>query len=157
MPQFTIEVNVPPLADPAMIAGRKRIALAQSAELIRRAISAELTPHVVTGHTHQSFTAQVLDDSNAVVGSNDENAARLEYGTRPHVILPKNRRALAWPSSGQSAAGLGHGRQGTLIGRGEFVFAKRVNHPGTKPLLYVERAIAATEGAIVALFEMIFQ
>lgn len=36
-------------------------------------------------------------------------------GTRPHVILPKDRKVLRWPVPGR------------------FAFARKVNHPGTKP------------------------
>lgn len=37
-------------------------------------------------------------------------------GTKPHIITPKNAKVLYFPTSA-----------------GEWVFAKKVNHPGTKP------------------------
>lgn len=40
----------------------------------------------------------------------------LEDGTPPHIIRPKNKKALRWTGPG-----------------GKPIFAKRVNHPGTKP------------------------
>lgn len=44
-------------------------------------------------------------------------------GTAPHVIRPRNAQALHW------------------TGPGGGVFAKVVNHPGTKPNSFAERAI----------------
>lgn len=38
----------------------------------------------------------------------------VHWGTRPHVIQPKKRKALRWPVDGK------------------FIFAKRVHHPGYK-------------------------
>lgn len=38
----------------------------------------------------------------------------VHWGTRPHVIKPKKRKALRWPVDGK------------------FIFAMRVNHPGYK-------------------------
>lgn len=51
------------------------------------------------------------------VGANRQRAPHavfVHWGTRPHVIRPKNRKVLRW------AAG------------GSFIFAKFVNHPGYK-------------------------
>lgn len=44
------------------------------------------------------------------------------FGTRPHVITPKTRRALRW------------------VGPRGFVFAKKVNHPGYRGDDYMMRA-----------------
>ena len=41
-------------------------------------------------------------------------AVYVHEGTKPHIIEPRNKMALRWAA------------------RGEFVFAKRVNHPGTE-------------------------
>jgi hypothetical protein len=49
-------------------------------------------------------------------------AAFVHWGTRPHVIKPKNKKALRW------AAG------------GAFAFAKKVNHPGYKGDPWLTRA-----------------
>jgi hypothetical protein len=46
-------------------------------------------------------------------------AAHMEFGTSPHVIEPKNAKALRWYSGGAS------------------VFATRVQHPGTRPYGFV--------------------
>jgi hypothetical protein len=53
-------------------------------------------------------------------------AAVVEYGSRPHVILPKRRKALAWGGARTLGGRLRSGGTPTN-------FARRVNHPGTRP------------------------
>lgn len=43
----------------------------------------------------------------------------VEFGTRPHVILPKNKKALYWPGAAHPV--------------------RKVNHPGSKPNRFMER------------------
>lgn len=50
-------------------------------------------------------------------------------GTRPHIILPKNKRVLAW--RGMSISGKRSK---------EYTFASKVNHPGTKANPFLARA-----------------
>ena len=52
------------------------------------------------------------------------HALFVHWGTKPHVIRPKNKKVLRW------AAG------------GRFHFAKQVNHPGTKADPWFTRAAA---------------
>lgn len=52
-------------------------------------------------------------------------AAAVEFGTKPHVILPRRRKALAW-GGGRTLAG--RLRAGAVATN----FARRVNHPGTR-------------------------
>lgn len=58
-------------------------------------------------------------------------------GTRPHQIVPRNAKALRWLGPG----GLGGAR-----------FARRVNHPGTKPNPFPEKAIRPIGNAISVMF-----
>lgn len=53
-------------------------------------------------------------------------------GTRPHIIVPRNRRALHW-------------------GGDPGVFATKVKHPGTKPNPFVRRAVDKAEPALRTL------
>lgn len=46
----------------------------------------------------------------------------VNLGTRPHVIMPKNKKALRWASNGR------------------FTFAGKVNHPGYRGDAYMIRA-----------------
>lgn len=54
------------------------------------------------------------------VGSNRKIAELHHEGTKPHVIRARNAKALRYQGS-----------------NGEIVFAKSVNHPGTKPNRYL--------------------
>lgn len=51
-------------------------------------------------------------------------ATYITGGTRPHVILPRNASVLRFEVAG-----------------GRIVFARRVNHPGTRPNPFPERAL----------------
>ncbi len=59
-------------------------------------------------------------------------AAFVEEGTKPHVILPRSKQALYWPSAAHPV--------------------KKVNHPGTAPNPFMERIVAAAQPEIDALF-----
>lgn len=57
------------------------------------------------------------------VGSDVEYAAAVNDGTRPHVIRPKTKQALRFRIGGRT------------------VFAKVVNHPGTRARPFLDRAL----------------
>lgn len=61
-------------------------------------------------------------DLYAIVAAGASYASFVESGTRAHQIKPKHRTALRWPVEGG------------------FMFAKVVNHPGTKPTLFLQDA-----------------
>jgi len=52
----------------------------------------------------------------------------LNDGTKPHTIIPKRKKALRWVGAG-----------------GRFAFAKKVRHPGTKAMQFIEGAARAIE------------
>lgn len=52
-------------------------------------------------------------------------AAAVEFGSRPHVIVPKRAKTLAWGGARTLGGRLRAGSRATN-------FAKRVNHPGTR-------------------------
>jgi len=74
------------------------------------------------------------------VGTDVKYARFVEEGTKPHVIRPRTKKALAWSGGGRTAAGLGRGPQGTKKRGGQLIVRKRVNHPGTKGTQMFERA-----------------
>jgi len=89
---------------------------------------------VRTGRLRQSIEIKVATNK-VIIGPNTEYAAYVEFGTKPHVILPKNKKVLVFNMGGQK------------------VFASKVNHPGTKAQPYVRPAFEAwvdTLGALVA-------
>jgi len=82
------------------------------------------------------------------VGTAVEYGPDVEFGTRSHVIKPRNKPLLAWPkaavaqkvkftSTGTKRGAMQYtnrksGKLTTDIKKGEWIFAKRVVHPGTK-------------------------
>jgi hypothetical protein len=60
-------------------------------------------------------------------------ARAVEYGTRPHVIVPRYAKVLAWGGSRRLSGNLRSGAKATN-------FARRVNHPGTKAKPYLRPA-----------------
>lgn len=81
-----------------------------------------------TGKTAASVVIERQGDS-WVIGTNDPNALRFEFGTRPHIITPKTKKALAWRDDGRpnfSVTPPDH-------------YAKKVRHPGTPALLIFQR------------------
>lgn len=56
-------------------------------------------------------------------------AVAVHEGTRPHIIVPKNKKALANKRTGQ-------------------MFGKRVNHPGTKAQPFLREAVEMSEAQI---------
>jgi hypothetical protein len=65
----------------------------------------------------------------------------VEFGTRPHVIRPRNRKVLAWGASKRLS---GNARSGS-----DMIFAHEVNHPGTAPkpfLIPAAQEVVAKEG-----------
>jgi hypothetical protein len=59
-------------------------------------------------------------------------APHVEFGTKPHVILPKNKKALYWPGAAHPV--------------------RRVNHPGTKPNDFMGRIIDTAQPDIDSTF-----
>lgn len=74
-----------------------------------------------TGRLAESIISEVHDKV-LRVGSRDVNyATDVEMGTAPHVILPRNKKALHWPDARHPVA--------------------RVNHPGTQPQPFLRPAL----------------
>lgn len=77
--------------------------------------------HTQTGALARSLFLKPQGESAWVIGHDLQHAPHalfVHWGTRPHVIRPKDRKALRW------ASGQGRGTQ--------FLFARFVNHPGYK-------------------------
>lgn len=59
-------------------------------------------------------------------------APYVEFGTAPHVILPKEKKALYWPGAAHPV--------------------RRVNHPGTRANPFMERIVSTSQREIDATF-----
>ena len=89
--------------------------------------------HSKTGALVQSLYNRAIPTGRAV-GHDTQRAPHalfVNFGTKPHVILPKNKKALRW------------------VRGNNFVFAKKVNHPGYRGDAYLINAatLAAREFA----------
>lgn len=90
---------------------------------------------VDTGNLKNTISTDIAGDGlSAEVTANADYAAHVEYGTRPHVIRPRNASMLAFKVGGVT------------------VFAKEVNHPGTAAQPFMtpaaERARPAFHAAV---------
>lgn len=101
-------------------------ALAETAVQTETVIEQAVAPHTKTGAIERSiFKART--DGGWDIGHDTRIAPHARWvhdGARPHVIMPKDRKALRWPVPGG------------------FAFAKKVNHPGYAGDAWLERAAA---------------
>lgn len=101
-------------------------ALAAAAEDVELYVHGEAGKHTKTGALGRSVYLRKLGDGYEV--GHDPRVAPhalfVHWGTRPHKIKPKDKRALRWAAGGQ------------------FAFAKVVHHPGYKGDAWLVRAAA---------------
>ena len=87
-----------------------------------------------TGNLYRTIrTGNITDKSAQIKAGGDGTvgyAAHVEFGTKPHTILPVRAKALAWGGARRLSGNLKSGA------RPEF-FAARVEHPGTSPQPYL--------------------
>lgn len=83
---------------------------------------------VDTGRLRSSIVSRAENSGRKVgyvVGTNVNYAAAVEYGTAPHVIKPRNKKALYWPGARHPVA--------------------QVNHPGTRAQPFMRPAVEMAE------------
>jgi len=93
-----------------------RIALENASTYYLEDTIKEADKHTRTGTLKRSIGLKILSWRSFKLYANAEYAPYLEFGTRPHIIKPVRRKALRF-----------------IVNR-KIVFAKKVKHPGTKPL-----------------------
>jgi hypothetical protein len=99
-----------------------------------------------TGDLFRSIVPGTRSEDRAVVVAAKNYAAAVEYGTKPHEIVPVRRKALAWGGSRRLSGRLAKGS------KPEF-FAKRVRHPGSRAKPYlVPGARAAVDKSGIDFF-----
>lgn len=102
-----------------------------------------------TGALGRSIVPGAVSADSAKVEARQNYAGYVEHGTKPHVIRPKNRKALAWGGERRLSGRLRSGASATH-------FAQKVNHPGTKPKPYLipgAKKAVATHGVEVIVKE----
>jgi hypothetical protein len=112
-----------------------------AAPILQRALSASgaiLAKHTVkgvvpwrTGFLAQTFKAE-LTTGMLTWSPTASYAPFVEFGTKPHVIVPKDKKALWWPGAAHPV--------------------RSVNHPGTKPNQFMERIVSESQSEIDAQF-----
>jgi HK97 gp10 family phage protein len=80
----------------------------------------------ITGALKSSIIVEKMDELTYIVGPTIDYSIYVEYGTKPHLILPRYARALRF----ETEDGI--------------VFAKKVYHPGSAPNPFVRRAAEDT-------------
>lgn len=63
---------------------------------------------VDSGRLKGSITTNIISSYCGEVGTNVEYAECVEYGTRPHTITPKNKKALYWEGAGHPVKSVQH-------------------------------------------------
>ncbi|TXG76783.1 hypothetical protein E6Q11_04075 [Candidatus Dojkabacteria bacterium] len=106
-----------------------KAALANSATTIQRNVR-ERAPHR-TG-TLQRSVLFTVDYPTAKVSVQEKYGSYIEDGTRPHDIVPKNKKALFW--------------------KGAYSPYKRVHHPGTKAKPFFKPGVEASENKVKDIF-----
>ncbi|WP_288190263.1 hypothetical protein [uncultured Veillonella sp.] len=115
-----------------------RQAVIESAELVQD--EAKQTHNFTTKSGKLEDAVKVRSERDGFVGVVylDEHEApyarHVYFGTKPHTIVPRERKALRWPDGGK------------------FVFAKRVQHPGTKADKFLVAALRSKKAAIDDVF-----
>ncbi|MEY2656190.1 MAG: hypothetical protein RLZZ524_3218 [Pseudomonadota bacterium] len=127
-----ITVRVPNIATTAdelrrLPANLERLTILRMSQIAYDAALRGADRHTKTGALRQSLYNRAIPKGREV-GHDPARAPHalfVNFGTRPHVIRPKDKKALRW-----------------VAGNG-FVFAKKVNHPGYRGDAYIVQA--ATE------------
>lgn len=119
-----IVIGIPALQKRLTAAGKGRTLLRDVQ--IRAVREAKLRVARQTGNTGRTIMPGELTDRYAIVEASGA-AAFLEFGTKPHVIRPRNKRALSWTEGKRLS-----GRNRIGAAAGQRFFASIVHHPGTK-------------------------
>lgn len=93
---------------------------------IRAVREAKIRVARATGNTGRTIRPGSLTDSFTIVEAAGA-AVYLEFGTKPHIIRPRNKSVLAWPAEASGRRLSGRARSGARLR-----FARLVHHPGTK-------------------------
>lgn len=88
-----------------------------------------------TGTLRRSITRRIDGPHRGVVFTDVDYAPHVEFGTKPHVIRPKNKKMLAFKVGGR------------------MVFARQVFHPGTRAYNYMRDAFEDNKPKITKLYD----
>jgi len=114
----------------------KKVILAMS-QIAYNSVQKGAGRHFKTGALFQSTFNRAVPGGRSVGhdGNRAPHAEFVIFGTQPHVIKPKNKKALRW------------------VGPGGFVFAGKVNHPGYRGDDYMSKAKNDAVGAFNSIIQ----
>jgi len=115
---------------PAIVAPILQRALSASQAILAKYTVKGIVPWR-TGFLTQSFRAELTPGMLRWFPT-ASYAPFVEFGTKPHTILPRDKKALYWPGAAHPVA--------------------RVNHPGSKPNDFMGRIVAAAQPEIDTMF-----
>ncbi len=87
-----------------------------------------------TGNLRRSIQKQVTSPYRGIVYTDEKYGEYVEFGTRPRTIYPKNGKFLAFKVNGK------------------MVFARKVNHPGSKPYPFMRPAFENTKDDVEKIY-----
>lgn len=87
-----------------------------------------------TGTLRRSIQKQVTSPYRGIVYTDEKYGEYVEFGTRPRTIYPKNKKFLAFKINGK------------------MVFAKKVNHKGSKPYPFMRPAFEGTKDDVEQIY-----
>lgn len=143
-------------------AGRQLGFILDETALKADAQAKELAP-VDTGRLRATIRPEKPDKFTRDVVAGAEYAEAVEYGSQPHLILPKNAKVLAWKAPIAQNAKTGQllyksAKTGKAIKTKKlaaYTIARRVNHPGTKPQPFMRPAFEAVRGGFLKACEQL--
>lgn len=129
-----------------------KMILGQFGLLAVRYAKENIRPHRRTGNLERTIRVDDVNERNqsvtVVAGGTRQvgYAAVVEYGSRPHTIVPRRKKALFFSTTGaRSGVRLTSSVRNRYRGPGAaaarardgIIFRKRVNHPGSRPYPYM--------------------
>jgi hypothetical protein len=97
--------------------------------------------HRRTGFLQRNIIPGEVTKDSATIRAATPYAATVEFGSKPHIIKPKNARVLAWGGERRLTGRLRSGAKATH-------FATLVHHPGTKAYPYLIPAAKKAAGML---------
>lgn len=92
-----------------------------------------------TGNLRRSIDRRVFSAARGIVFVGEKYGKWVEFGTDPHIIRPKNAKVLAFKVNGR------------------MVFARKVNHPGSRPYPYMGPAFKENKGKVLKEYARVAQ
>lgn len=125
---MTVKINVPNMANLVELATER----ATDVAIARVKEEAVQNAPAQTGELRRGI---VDDYDKKQVIATAKHSAPVEFGTAPHVITPKNGKALRFVKNGKE------------------IFVKKVNHPGTKPQPFMRLAARTVQKEIKTIYK----